>query len=364
MSSLSSVFSAVASRETVIIAVLLFGAANHCYPQASFSDRQPSQLGTGSIELQTIATLGSSSDPGSVGPLAYVAATKVGYFVSSASLAGEIFVYSSDGEFLKTIGRRGPGPGEFEGAVIMEGGPADSLHVIDPRGMRYHVFAPDMSFVRQEKIPVPIYEFALQNDGGIFASAPRVENTTPTPTALMELDRTGSIIQVFDTAEGLLRDPMSHLRHVAVAPSGRRWSISTVHYHIVGWSTSNEKDIEIGFDPDWLLESELPEAIDPDRTPPPARIAGLNLDNDHRLWVFSFLPAEGKGLPSNGQTVDPLTMYDTLIEVVDPSSSRIIARRRVAGMLFPLDRNRAFRVVESQELDYRVEVNQIYFSPN
>jgi hypothetical protein len=54
--------------------------------------------------------------------------------------AQEIRVFNPDGSFLRTIGRQGRGPGEFEDAVGLRWGPRGNLWVIDPGNARYAVF--------------------------------------------------------------------------------------------------------------------------------------------------------------------------------------------------------------------------------
>lgn len=59
----------------------------------------------------------------------------------------EIYVFDSEGEFLRTLGGQGQGPGEFRDAL----GPAiargDTLWVADQRAPRYSIFAPDGTFI-------------------------------------------------------------------------------------------------------------------------------------------------------------------------------------------------------------------------
>ncbi|MGD2122777.1 MAG: 6-bladed beta-propeller [Gemmatimonadota bacterium] len=56
-----------------------------------------------------------------------------------------IQVYSPEGVYERTIGRRGEGPGEFMGGVSLLMGPGDTLLVQDNRLLRINRFAPDGS---------------------------------------------------------------------------------------------------------------------------------------------------------------------------------------------------------------------------
>ena len=63
----------------------------------------------------------------------------------------QIRVFSRDGEFLRTIGREGEGPGEF-GVVGFLGWITDTLYVIDRSNRRVSFFLSDGSFVRSIRL--------------------------------------------------------------------------------------------------------------------------------------------------------------------------------------------------------------------
>ena len=54
--------------------------------------------------------------------------------------AQEIRVFNPDGTYLRTIGRKGGGPGEFSQALLAEFGPDGNLWVVDPENNRLSVF--------------------------------------------------------------------------------------------------------------------------------------------------------------------------------------------------------------------------------
>jgi len=59
--------------------------------------------------------------------------------------AQQIKVYSADGVYERTLGARGSGPGEIQGAAALLMGPGDTLVVPDPPNVRVSRFAPDGS---------------------------------------------------------------------------------------------------------------------------------------------------------------------------------------------------------------------------
>jgi hypothetical protein len=58
-------------------------------------------------------------------------------------LAARLIVLDADGRILRTVGRKGLGPGEFRGIRGVQVLPGDSLLVYDPGAARLSVFAPD-----------------------------------------------------------------------------------------------------------------------------------------------------------------------------------------------------------------------------
>ncbi len=55
-------------------------------------------------------------------------------------MAGAVQVFDASGRFVRTIGRRGEGPGELQSPTAIGWGPRDNLWVVDPRNARYTVF--------------------------------------------------------------------------------------------------------------------------------------------------------------------------------------------------------------------------------
>lgn len=71
-------------------------------------------------------------------------------------------VFLHDGTFLRTVGRRGQGPGEFTTAWALSIGAGDTLTVLDDGMMRYSVFSPDGRFVEMHPRRIVGYGSPLQ----------------------------------------------------------------------------------------------------------------------------------------------------------------------------------------------------------
>lgn len=82
-----------------------------------------------------------------VGPLARLADGTI--VVASTT---ELRFYSAHGRWLRTVGRKGGGPGEYQGIQLLRRLHGDSLLVWDARLRRITVLAPDGTYVRDDQI--------------------------------------------------------------------------------------------------------------------------------------------------------------------------------------------------------------------
>jgi len=78
----------------------------------------------------------------------------------SNSSTGEIRLFDSAGRYLRSVGRKGAGPGEFSEYSTMSLYPAgDSVFALDNGAFRLHLFGPDMRYVETRP-------FAVTSSGG------------------------------------------------------------------------------------------------------------------------------------------------------------------------------------------------------
>lgn len=79
-----------------------------------------------------------------------------GILVANAG-ARELVYFDSVGALRRSVGRKGQGPGEFQGPMSIFAGRADSLAVYDPALQRWTILGPDLAVARTA--PVPSSEF-------------------------------------------------------------------------------------------------------------------------------------------------------------------------------------------------------------
>jgi 6-bladed beta-propeller len=96
-------------------------------------------------QARPLVLAGSLDGPGALGDAFDVEVGPAGEILVSDPRAGAIVVFSGEGRYLRTVGRRGSGPGEFRVAGGM-GWKADTLWIVDFG--RVHLFDRQIEYVR------------------------------------------------------------------------------------------------------------------------------------------------------------------------------------------------------------------------
>ena len=83
-----------------------------------------------------------------------------------------IKVFDKNGEFIKTIGRKGQGPGEMGRPIFIQITPQEEVMVLDPVGRRLVFFSLDGKYLRQistARIPNPLDSIKMDPVGNLIA---------------------------------------------------------------------------------------------------------------------------------------------------------------------------------------------------
>jgi hypothetical protein len=265
-----------------------------------------------------------------------------GRFYAASHATGGVLVFDSTRTYFRTIGRRGPGPGEFELITAILIDRFDTVYVFDGRHLRATVVSPSHTIIRTVRVPdaPPGGGSAILPDGrfviaSVKAGADRILHP------IHVLDRNFMIDRSFGAGDEpiVIRDQLANGRLVAPDGAGRIWSSRLLEYVLELWSANGEKVREIRHDADWLPPHvpQRPWREGEPLPPPHPSIVGLSVDADDYIWVLGsvvdrnwkpprVVRVRAGFLPIDEQTKDEA--YDTMIEVFDGRSGRLVASLR------------------------------------
>lgn len=293
------------------------------------------------IVLDRMTTLGTSDGKVALSRYSFVAQDHRGRFYTASPWdALPIAVYDPDGRFLRSIGRAGPGPGEFSyvSAVVVD--KADSVHAF---GLRYDLFRPDGRLGRSKVVleGARVWNAFLVGDSAILVQAmPQTPALAGIPLHLV--DRNGGLRRSF----GLMPDEpvrvnfWTRWRPTTVSPRGEVWLGMVNRYRLELWSLSGQRLRVLERKTSWF-EPWQNHSGDVARDRPPPRLLSLRADADGLLWVLiqiadanykPLYPPDGREHPMY-DVRDEARISDTVLEVIDPRTARVIATQRFDGAL-------------------------------
>ena len=261
------------------------------------------------------------------------------YFNDPTGTVG-IRVFNRGGGFMRTTGRGGQGPGEFAqlSAITFDG--LDTLHAF---GNAHWVFDAAGRHVRTVSTPGYLWvRRALRLRDGTYVLVAAGESGTAAGQPFHVTNGSGSIVASFGRPSRVLaRSEWTEMRALVQSTDDAFIAASANSYRLEEWSTSGRlKRVlrrEAGWFRDWsswdLRTSQ----------PPPPRLLGLAYDRSGRIWTLSVVPSARWIAPkqSGGEirrlsVADLQETYDSVIEVIDSNSGRLIASARVSQMFVAL----------------------------
>lgn len=314
------------------------------------------------IEIAHIVTLGDSTDTATVLPNAAGRECMVGklstgeYILSGVAGGGFLSVYDATGKPVRTIGRKGAGPGEFRSPLRVAVGSGDSLYVLDDANSRIQVVSAAGAYARVFPTRDRYRSFTLlPGDRLLLFRLPKSRNDR----LFHGFDREGREVMSFGTP--LQPDSALDLENwlVARAPGGRFWTASIWSYELRRWSGPDSLDLAVIRKAEWFPS---PSVFSEDvyvRVPPPPLLLHAWEDDNGRLWTYTAV-ADPEWRPGMGMRVTPAwqeKVFDTIIEVIDLGSGRLLASHRYPSRLAPLCSSPLmYTVVEPPDGDLRVHV--------
>jgi hypothetical protein len=264
-------------------------------------------------------------------------------------------LFDTDGRFLRTLGRLGAGPNEVWNAYDLLVVDGDSVVVLDSGNRRAAVLSPSLAVVRYVTLPFHLLDpIAVSWPGTIMSSG----NVPTADGAGFQLHRTsfltrdGALVKSFGPGEGELRGPESLYLgwHRLAAPNnGRFWSAGMYRYDLFLWDSGGSVLRAIERRPPWFSKTS-PMNSDLRNEPPAARVAAIQEDSEGLLWVFVRVAASRwrEAVPAIPEGVNEIPtrliaiekLFATMIEVIDPRTNRVLARRTLDRYLLASLSNR------------------------
>jgi hypothetical protein len=275
------------------------------------------------------------------------------------TMAGEpsIAVFDSTGAFMRRIGRRGGGPGEFQTIGRFKITGRDTLRIFDISAQRMTVLTSTFALV--QTLPVDIIttgDVEVLADGRIVA-AQNISNAAAAGLPLHVIGKDGKIERSFGAENPEHRREDAHLLWRSIAPAGNDgvWAAHPTKYVFELWAFSGQKIRELERNVSWFRPHNGSNGDNPNAPPNPL-IMDLRMDSTGKLWVIAHVADENwtsglgnvRGLYDRQVrgVADANKYWDSIIEVIDPVAGTLVASQRFDQLLRWIDESayaRAYR---------------------
>jgi hypothetical protein len=283
----------------------------------------------GPLRLDRFAAIGADSGAAAIPTWPRVSARHPGGFRVVVPQPGSAtfrpLVYDDGGNFLGPM--TGPtGPNGFVQPTFARLGPGDSIWVFDAAN-RVLVFDPARRYRRTVRLPLAPWDAVVLGDGRLAVTS--AAYGAPLPWLLLAAD--GSVVRRIGRHD---RESPSSPRRITRAPDGTLWTAPMTHrFRLEHWDTTGA--LLSHFEPttEWYPPYDRLESPSADRAPQPS-VQDLWVAADGAVGVLGKAadpdwPA-GLGAPIDGVAgiLRPDQVYDTVIEVRDPTTGAVISSAR------------------------------------
>jgi len=291
----------------------------------------------GCMELEVVLSFGFADDEGAL-LTRYPLITRLPdgrWVVTEAPVGGTIRIYDSDGSFQRAVEARGEGPGEYRVVSRLFSARPDGYALYDPGNDRISYVTDDFSFQSSSPFSVPsVIRIEALSDGSfvVNALAPR---TAAQGHMVNVVDSTGSVRASFGgngTPLDLREGP--HVRHrvIAVDQSDHIWAGAMEKYELKKYDADGRLLLSVSRKADWFephTNTLPPRDVNSDAPNP--KLRELTVDNNGRIWAVVWVPDPEwrSGVPNladPANTYDEDKFYDSVLEMIDPGSGRVVSR--------------------------------------
>ncbi|HEX7239674.1 MAG TPA: 6-bladed beta-propeller [Longimicrobiaceae bacterium] len=323
---------------SLALVVLPFLAASPAYAQRTVVvPSAPSCRGC-VIRVERVASLGGVADPGHLGEFGSVSVDRRGrYYVTTIASPHELHVFDGAGRYLRKVGRQGDGPGEFRIAAAPVFARGDTMYVLDVVAARVTRLSPSYGVLGTFRVPLgrdPQILVTGQNQLLLHAAIPTADRVG---LPLHLLDERGRISRSFGAVRPTVRPdlPFLNVRRVAAGRENRIWSAYLNRYVVEAWDSRGVLHLALERRPGWFAPW-LEPGPSPRLAPPRPLVAAIREDAQGRVWVLLHVADQNwrkRALRRVGSEYeitpeDQDHFYDTVIEVLDPRTGRLVASAR------------------------------------
>jgi len=295
--------------------------------------RDPPTCDFCTITMELELAIGGSEAPG-VGPIFNLARdTRGRWLVNSSVTRGEVGVYGANGDYLRTVGRFGQGPGEFRALrqIIPFG---DSISMFDLGNTRETVFDEVFQVIRTNPLPYSFFSVLFLDDSTrVFNFSSHTPEKVGHPLHIVDVN--GEISRSFGYEGGVYRRDfaISTWRVLNKSGQGAFWAGRFNEYVIEKWTQRGEKVVQIERLPSWFKPYQTEEPLSLSKAPNPFMM-GVWEDPEGLLWTAVIVPdpkwrdALSRSPGGELRVGSHHGFLDTIVEVMDPTSGNLIASQR------------------------------------
>lgn len=277
------------------------------------------------ITMDTAVTLGGLDSEGAeaISWTSRVAVDPLGRILVVQLRQAEIFVFDRAGRFLRTVGRRGEGPGEYQSISGINAGPR-YVHVFEYHGGRT-LLDHDFGFVRRDRFPGQWQQsFVRESDEVVLMG--NMPSSASAGHPLHMVSPAGDI-RSYGLGNGSV-----HRGHVAssvvTGVADTLWSLDRGSTRITRWDLVPQPRVAEVRDRTVDEWERHERGSDPGNAPWPIPTVADVMRDGHGLWIAWNAPDPNRP-PGGGILVntEPLqTIFDGWLDLVDPATGETIAR--------------------------------------
>jgi hypothetical protein len=296
------------------------------------------------LELRKVVEIGDAAGPGRLDrTLASWAADSRGRILLASGWEVPVRVFEADGRFAGTLRPEAPGDTLPLSIGLVSVSPGDTVHLVDDLRGLHLVLDPAGRVVRRHT-PTPLrpasMRLLLPGGGAVGTGSVPTRENVGYPLHLLAPD--GAVVRSFgaDVPEDVPGRSMD-LRKLARAGDDAVWAGHLTRYRIERWSLGGARQAALVREVPWFPAYTSMRWV-PGEAPHPILMA-LREDAEGRLWsvvrVADARLRDARPVVADSARRDPAApydpeeLYDTMVEVIDPTCGRVLLSRRFPGLL-------------------------------